>query len=291
MRPVVSRPSRAIGRLRAVALVASLAVGLLAAGASPAAAAPASTARPGQDVPAAPPATALGATKGPGIYAAPTWLPLRRNLDGGEIKNGCTHDSQGSQFGYACSGHHDYWALDLMADQGTPAYAAGRGFATNGTGQAGSSGYGNVVRIDHGDGTISLYAHLSEVLVPAEGAWVDENTVIGLTGSTGTSSAPHLHFEVRKPPSPGATAVAVDPGPLKACVLAHEVSYPQIRGYDSWDHLPWGAFTVFSDGTSCPAAAPEEGIGEALAEALPTGWLVLAATAATAVGSGDAPAL
>ena len=150
MRPVVSRPSRAIGRLRAVALVASLAVGLLAAGASPAAAAPASTARPGQDVPAAPPATALGATKGPGIYAAPTWLPLRRNLDGGEIKNGCTHDSQGSQFGYACSGHHDYWALDLMADQGTPAYAAGRGFATNGTGQAGSSGYGNVVRIDHG---------------------------------------------------------------------------------------------------------------------------------------------
>lgn len=239
-----------------------------------------------EDPPVAPAAEAVAPipTKGPGITSAPEWLPLRRGLDGGELKVGCTHQSRGSQFGYACGGHHSYWALDLMAETGTPAYAAGRGFATNGTGKGGSSGYGNVVRIDHGNGIESIYAHLSQVLIPADGAWVDENTVVGLVGSTGVSSAPHLHFEVRKPPAPGATAVAVDPGPLKACVLATEVQYPAIRGYASWDGLAWGSFTVFSDGTYCPpgslAAAAPSGPGEVLADRLPTGWLVMAMTAA-----------
>ncbi len=243
----------------------------------------------GQDAPIAPPAAVIPPTKGPGITSAPEWLPLRRGLDGGELKVGCTHRSTGSQFGYSCGGHHSYWALDLMADQGTPAYAAGRGFATNGTGRGGSSGYGNVVRIDHGNGVESIYAHLSEVLIPDEGAWVDEETVVGLIGSTGVSSAPHLHFEVRKPLVPGATAEATDPGPLKACVLATEVQYPAIRGYDSWVGLAWGSFTVFSDGTRCSPAglspagaapAPKVGSGQALADQLPTGFLVLAMTAA-----------
>lgn len=57
-------------------------------------------------------------------------------------------------------------------------------------------GYGNYVMIDHGDGTISLYGHLSEVEV-ADGEHVEQGQLIGKTGSTGMSTGPHLHFEIR----------------------------------------------------------------------------------------------
>ncbi len=57
------------------------------------------------------------------------------------------------------------------------------------------SGYGTVVWIDHDSETLSVYAHLSRASVTA-GQQVDKSTVIGLTGSTGASSGPHLHFEV-----------------------------------------------------------------------------------------------
>ncbi len=251
--------------------------------------------------PAAAPAPAAAVAPG---FSPPEWLPLRHDLDGGEIKVGCTHRSQGSANGYSCGGHHDYWAIDFMAETGTPVYAAGKGFATDATGQSGASGYGNVVRIEHGDGITSLYAHLSQVNLPPEGAWVDADTVIGLVGSTGTSSAPHLHFERRDATRPDGDD-QVDPGPLKACILTKVVAFPQIRDEPTWDHLPWGTFTVFSDGTTCdapaapsatpvapvpstssspstsppPSAAPtadESGTGAALRERLPSGWLIMA---------------
>ncbi len=187
----------------------------------------------------------------PGHYGAPEWLPLRRNVSGSEIKIGCTYNSRGSQFGYECAGHHDRWAIDFIADAGTPVYAAGPGFATNGTGQGGSSGYGNVVKVEHGLGVQTIYAHLSKVLVPAAGMWVDQSIEIGLVGSTGSSSANHLHFEKRVAGASG----PVDPGPLKACALGVQVSYPAVRGVASWYGVPWGSFTLFSDGTTCPTVA------------------------------------
>jgi hypothetical protein len=196
-----------------------------------------------------------------------------------------------------------------MAETGTPVYAAGKGYATDDTGRSGASGYGNVVRIEHGDGITSLYAHLSQVSVPPEGAWVDADTVIGFVGSTGTSSAPHLHYERRDATRPDGDD-QVDPGPLKACILTKVVAFPQIRDEPTWDRLPWGTFTVFSDGTTCDApeaasatpvapvpsttpstsststsstpptsAAPagdEAGTGAALRERLPSGWLIMA---------------
>jgi murein DD-endopeptidase MepM/ murein hydrolase activator NlpD len=55
-------------------------------------------------------------------------------------------------------------------------------------------GYGNMVIVDHGDGTITLYAHNSVNLV-AEGDEVDGTSPIALSGSTGRSTGPHLHFE------------------------------------------------------------------------------------------------
>lgn len=276
--------------VRALLVAAVAATSVLVASSGPAAAAP-------QPAPS---------SVEPG-FSPPEWLPLRHDLDGGEITVGCTHESRGSSHGYACGGHHDYWAIDFLATAGTPVYAAGAGYATNATGQSGASGYGNVVRIEHGDGITSLYAHLSQVLLPPEGAWVGPDTVIGLVGSTGTSSAPHLHFERRDASRPAGDD-QVDPGPLKACILTKVVAFPQIRDEPTWDHLEWGAFTVFSDGTSCdaplaaaatpvapaepapssttssssttaPAAAPAdagEGTGAALRERLPSGWLLMA---------------
>jgi murein DD-endopeptidase MepM/ murein hydrolase activator NlpD len=58
-------------------------------------------------------------------------------------------------------------------------------------------GYGRAVTIDHGDRTSSLYAHNAELLV-AEGTFVGAGTPIAISGSTGRSTGPHVHFEVRK---------------------------------------------------------------------------------------------
>ena len=57
-------------------------------------------------------------------------------------------------------------------------------------------GYGTTVEIDHGLGFTTLYAHLSQINV-ARGDWVRPGTVIGLAGSTGRSTGPHLHYEIR----------------------------------------------------------------------------------------------
>ncbi len=57
-------------------------------------------------------------------------------------------------------------------------------------------GYGTTVEIDHGLGFTTLYAHLSQIMV-TRGDWVRPGTVVGLGGSTGRSTGPHLHYEIR----------------------------------------------------------------------------------------------
>lgn len=83
-----------------------------------------------------------------------------------------------------------YGASIVAADSGTVIQA---GFGVSGSGYG---GYGNVVAIDHGNGVVTMYAHMSRVAVSA-GSTVAKGQVIGYVGSTGQSTGNHCHFEVR----------------------------------------------------------------------------------------------
>ncbi|MBW3362437.1 peptidoglycan DD-metalloendopeptidase family protein [Streptomyces microflavus] len=100
------------------------------------------------------------------------------------------------------SGYHT--GSDFQAASGTPVLAIGPGTVVS----AGNSGsYGNEVVIQHEDGMYSQYAHQSSLNVSV-GQTVTGGQQIGLSGSTGNSTGPHLHFEVRTGPSYGSD---VDP--------------------------------------------------------------------------------
>lgn len=83
--------------------------------------------------------------------------------------------------------------IDLGAGSGTRVYAAEWGIVRR---AEWLGGYGNTIMIDHGGGIWTLYAHLSKINVKV-GQTVARGEVIGLVGSTGWSTGPHLHFEVR----------------------------------------------------------------------------------------------
>jgi murein DD-endopeptidase MepM/ murein hydrolase activator NlpD len=83
--------------------------------------------------------------------------------------------------------------IDFGASTGTPIHAAADGVVVS-AGPFG--GYGNATVIDHGNGLATLYAHQSSIIV-SSGQRVSRGQVIGYVGSTGFSTGPHLHFEVR----------------------------------------------------------------------------------------------
>lgn len=85
--------------------------------------------------------------------------------------------------------------MDFTAPRGTPIYATGNGVVKRADSR--SSGYGRHVRIDHGFGYVSLYAHLYKYAVK-KGQKVKRGDLIGFVGSTGRSQAPHLHYEIFK---------------------------------------------------------------------------------------------
>jgi len=85
--------------------------------------------------------------------------------------------------------------MDFTAPQGTPIYATGDGKIEKV--RRSRKGYGNHVIIDHGYGYQTLYAHMKKYIV-YKGQKVKRGEIIGYVGSTGTSVAPHLHYEVMK---------------------------------------------------------------------------------------------
>lgn len=89
--------------------------------------------------------------------------------------------------------HHD--GVDIAAPQGTGVYVAAEGRVLRTGYDAG--GYGRFIEVRHPNGMTTLYGHLSRVDV-ASGDEIGVNQRIGLVGSTGRSTGPHLHFEVRR---------------------------------------------------------------------------------------------
>lgn len=103
-----------------------------------------------------------------------------------------------------CPGGHFHGGLDLAAPLGTPVLAAAGGVAAVSDGW---SGYGLHVVVSHGGGLTTLYAHLDSATV-ATGDLLSAGQVLGRVGSSGLSTGPHLHFEVRRNGRP------VDPAPF-----------------------------------------------------------------------------
>lgn len=94
-------------------------------------------------------------------------------------------------------GGRAHLGVDIDGETGDLVVAAGRGTVTHaGPAPAGFSGYGLLVVIDHGDGVVTVYAHLSRIDVAA-GQSVDTGQVVGAMGTTGSTTGSHLHFEVR----------------------------------------------------------------------------------------------
>lgn len=85
--------------------------------------------------------------------------------------------------------------VDIAAPSGTPVYSTAEGRVIRAGYQAG--GYGNFIEVKHPNGMSSLYAHLSRISVEV-GQSVAADHVIGRVGSTGYSTGPHLHFEIRQ---------------------------------------------------------------------------------------------
>ncbi|HKE15160.1 MAG TPA: peptidoglycan DD-metalloendopeptidase family protein [Kofleriaceae bacterium] len=100
------------------------------------------------------------------------------------------------------SGTRTHQGIDMAAPIGTPVHAARGGQVVRA--EPSTGGFGNVVVIDHGGGVQSYYGHLSAILVE-KGQVVDTGTLVGEVGSTGHSTGPHLHFEVRQ------DGISIDP--------------------------------------------------------------------------------
>lgn len=98
---------------------------------------------------------------------------------------------RGNPFGGGASEYHS--GQDISAPRGTPVIAPADGTVVHAGWQ---SGYGNLVTVDHGNGLSTRYGHLSKVEV-AEGQEIRRGELLGLVGSTGRSTGPHLHYEVR----------------------------------------------------------------------------------------------
>ena len=125
-------------------------------------------------------------------------IPSRMPLDDATLTS-----SFGMRTHPVLGGRRAHKGIDLAAPSGTPVYATADGLVQMAQWY---SSYGNYIQIGHGNEMETRYAHLSRI-VAVEGAWVKKGDLIGYVGSTGRSTGPHLHYEVR------VAGVAVNPIP------------------------------------------------------------------------------
>lgn len=122
---------------------------------------------------------------------------------GGNAVNACGGGPVASGLGWPADDHSlsgnaygpGHLGIDISAPEGSNVYSAGTGIVTMAQG-GWNYGYGNVIQVDHGNGYVTVYAHLSQILVTACQT-VGQGAVIGYSGNTGNSFGAHLHFEIR----------------------------------------------------------------------------------------------
>jgi len=122
--------------------------------------------------------------------------PVKTN--GSTQTSGMTHPAPGA---VRSQGIHGYNGVDLATKVGTPIRAALGGEVIVSKNSGWNGGYGQYIVIKHANGVQTLYAHLSENYVGV-GAVVSQGQVIAVSGNTGLSTGPHLHFEVRGATNP-----------------------------------------------------------------------------------------
>ena len=129
---------------------------------------------------------------------SPVSVPSRNPLNAGQLTS-----AYGMRVHPVLGRRKRHKGIDLAAPTGTPVYATADGAISR---AERSRSYGLVIYIDHGAELETRYAHLSKLLV-ADGQDVQKGDLIGYVGSTGRSTGPHLHYEVR------VEGVAVNPIP------------------------------------------------------------------------------
>ncbi|HWM88612.1 MAG TPA: peptidoglycan DD-metalloendopeptidase family protein [Kofleriaceae bacterium] len=139
--------------------------------------------------------------------ASASWRPIGAPIESAALPGGKTWDMPveatriSSGFGKlrldpsSATGTRTHKGIDMTAPLGTPVHAARGGQVVRAGATTG--GFGNLVVIDHGGGVRSFYGHLHSIDVK-KGDQVEAGAVLGQVGSTGRSSGPHLHFEVRQ---------------------------------------------------------------------------------------------
>ncbi len=131
---------------------------------------------------------AAGGLFAPGLHSGPVVRPA-----GLPVRTNAVSSSFGIRWHPLLGGYRFHAGIDLPAAMGTRTFATSPGtVATAGW----CGGYGYCVTIDHGAGYFTLYGHLARIDV-ATGQRVGSGQDLGLVGSTGNSTGPHLHYEVR----------------------------------------------------------------------------------------------
>lgn len=137
---------------------------------------------------------------GPDVPVEPTVVSIPSIMP---VRNSRMSSGYGMRRHPVRGGRRMHKGIDLAAPTGTPVYATANGIVTL---ARSGRGYGLYIKIDHGSDLETRYAHLSRIAV-AVGEPVKKGEVIGYVGSTGWSTGPHLHYEVR------VDGVAVNPLP------------------------------------------------------------------------------
>ena len=148
-----------------------------------------------------------------------------------------------------CRSHHGSPAIDFGMPIGATINATGSGRVIEADSFCSGSGWcnggaGNMVVIEHPDGTYSRYLHLLAVTMSV-GQQVQTGDVVGTNGNTGHSSSPHLHYDEHFP-----LGTRTEMGSFIGCVDGEQVRYPQAFGTDDWSEVEYGSRMV-NDGYSC----------------------------------------